>query len=297
MKALSIYPDPTMEISLGLKTVEYRTWRTDYRGDVLICAGSKRMPGFVNGYAWFVVPLLDIRPAEGGALEDGDRMYDWILGTPRLIEPIRVRGQLFLFDVDDALIRYIPDGDMGPKRGWRPMPSAFAYARRYLQPLAYPAAADGPLWGIYRTLLAPKEEKKDEAPKPIVDLPLRELLEKCMSIDPLPPMTVEYGRKHPELALGLAHHPSQKAGVVKWLQDLDNRGKASSREAYGEKRNLLALLWLAEALGERPAALKKAMSAAMAENSMLQRCEAFRKAIPFDRIKALIDTYPSTRER
>ena len=64
MKALSIYPEPVMEIFLGYKTIEYRTWQTDYRGDLLICAGSKKQPGYVNGYAYFVVPLLDIRPEE-----------------------------------------------------------------------------------------------------------------------------------------------------------------------------------------------------------------------------------------
>lgn len=66
MKALSIYPEPVMEIFMGDKMIEYRTWQTDYRGDLLICAGSKREPGYVNGYAWFVVSLLDVRAEDGG---------------------------------------------------------------------------------------------------------------------------------------------------------------------------------------------------------------------------------------
>jgi hypothetical protein len=46
---------------------------------------------------------------------------------------------------------------------------------------------------------------------------------------------------------------------------------------------------MAEALGEKRAALKKAIDAAMAYNTMPERCEAYRKVIPFDRIKALVD--------
>ena len=37
VKALSIYPEPVMDIFMGDKTIEYRTWQTDYRGDLLIC--------------------------------------------------------------------------------------------------------------------------------------------------------------------------------------------------------------------------------------------------------------------
>ena len=93
-----------MEIFMGDKTIEYRSWQTDYRGDLLICAGSKKEPGFVNGYAYLVVSLLDIRPEDGW--DDDHRGYEWMLGAPRLIHPIPVRGRLFLFDVDDTQIHY-----------------------------------------------------------------------------------------------------------------------------------------------------------------------------------------------
>ena len=64
MKALSIHPTYTMDIFMGEKNIEYRTWSTDYRGDLLICASSQKEPGYVCGYAFMVVPLLDIREAE-----------------------------------------------------------------------------------------------------------------------------------------------------------------------------------------------------------------------------------------
>jgi hypothetical protein len=47
---------------------------------------------------------------------------------------------------------------------------------------------------------------------------------------------------------------------------------------------------MAEALGEKRAALEKAIDAAMGFNTMPERCEAYRKVIPFDRIKALVDS-------
>lgn len=286
MKALSIYPEPVMEIFMGDKTIEYRTWKTDYRGDLLICAGSKKEPGFVNGYAYFVVSLLDIRPEEGW--DDEQSGYEWMLGAPRLIRPIPVRGRLFLFDVDDAQIHYIEGGDLGAYPSWQKA-NEFrkAYAKQYLEPITYRPNKDVPLGGVYRSVIA--LEEKPDPPKPAVDMPVQSLLDAILSLDPFPPMTVDTARAHPELELGLARYPSQKAGAIKWLQGLIKRKKTSGRVAYNEKLNLLCLLWLTEALGEKRAALKKAIDAAMAYNTTPERCEAYRKVIPFDRIKALVE--------
>ena len=286
MKALSIYPEPVMEIFMGDKTIEYRTWRTDYRGDLLICAGSKREPGFVNGYAYFVVSLLDIRPLED--LGDGESGYEWILGAPRLIRPIPVRGRLFLFDVDDARIRYIEGGDLGTYPTWqRANEFRKTYVQKYLEPIAYRPDKEVPFGGIYGSVIAP--EDKPEPPKPAADMPAQSLLDAVLGLDPCPPMTARITRAHPGLEMGLARYPSQKDGAVKWLQGLIKRKKTSARAAYDERRNLLSLLWLAEALGEGQAALKKAVDAAMARDTMPERCEAFRKVIPFERIKTLAE--------
>jgi len=286
MKALSIYPEPVMEIFMGDKAIEYRTWKTDYRGDLLICAGSKKEPGLVNGYAYFVVSLLDIRPEDDR--DDNPKAYEWLLGAPRLIYPIPVRGKLFLFDVDDKLIHYIEGGDLGAYPSWQKA-NEFrkVYIRKYLESITYRSSPDIPFGGIYRSVLA--REEKPEPPKSTIDMPVQSILDAIYQLDPFPPMTVETSRVHPELEMGLAQHPSQKAGAIKWLQGLVNRKKASGRAAYNEKRNLLCLLWLAEALGEKRDALKKALDTALACNTMPERCEGFRKTIPFDRIKALVD--------
>lgn len=42
MKALSLNADFAMLVLLGKKTIECRTWRTNYRGDILICANAKK---------------------------------------------------------------------------------------------------------------------------------------------------------------------------------------------------------------------------------------------------------------
>ena len=286
MKALSIYPEPVMDIFMGEKTIEYRTWQTDYRGDLLICAGSKKEPGFVNGYAYFVVSLLDIRPEDGW--DDEQRGYEWMLGAPRLIRPIPVRGRLFLFDVDDAQIRYIEGGDLGAYPTLREA-NEFrrAYTQKYLEPIAYRPSKDVPLWGVTESEIVPEE--KPEEPKPTVDMPIQTLLDAILALDPFPPTTVETSRAHPELEMGLARYPSQKEGAVKWLQGLVKRKQTSGRAAYNEKRNLLSLLWLAEGLGEKQDTLKKAIETAMACHTMPERCDALRKVIPFERLKALVE--------
>ena len=78
MKALSLNADFAMLVLLGKKTIECRTWRTNYRGDILICANSKKIKGTIPGHGLCVVKLEDIRP----------------------IEPIPIKGRLSLFEVD-----------------------------------------------------------------------------------------------------------------------------------------------------------------------------------------------------
>lgn len=110
MKALSVRQPYAWFIESGEKDVEYRTWKTDYRGDLLICASTNREPGIVEefgvegmkqcptGVAVCVATLADIQPTEG--------IWGWILKNPRPVEYFPVKGKLHLFEVDDGLIRY-----------------------------------------------------------------------------------------------------------------------------------------------------------------------------------------------
>lgn len=42
MKALSVRGDYVMDMIAGKKKIEYRTWYTKYRGDLLMCSTAKK---------------------------------------------------------------------------------------------------------------------------------------------------------------------------------------------------------------------------------------------------------------
>ena len=101
MKALSVRGDYIMDIIAGKKKIEYRTWKTNYRGPILMCSTAKKVAGAVPGYAICVVNLKSIQyfPLEG--------FYHWNIELANVIKPIHVKGQLKLFNVDDNLIEPI----------------------------------------------------------------------------------------------------------------------------------------------------------------------------------------------
>ena len=85
MKALSIKQPWASLVATGVKTVECRTWKTKYRGPLLICSSkgdiaidddgdSLVLPG---GMALAVVELLDIRPMTKADLEPAYLPEEW----------------------------------------------------------------------------------------------------------------------------------------------------------------------------------------------------------------------------
>lgn len=117
MKALSVRQPYATTIVTGSKTVEHRTWKTSYRGPLLICASltwadgdydipKEALKAFPQGVAVGIVNLSDIEPFReehlGGALMGKDDFlpgFAWLLTEPRKIEPFPVRGRLHLFEV------------------------------------------------------------------------------------------------------------------------------------------------------------------------------------------------------
>ena len=101
MKALSVRGDYIMDMIAGKKKIEYRTWKTNYRGPLLMCSTAKKVAGAAPGYAICVVNLKSIQyfPLEG--------FYHWNIELANVIKPIHVKGQLKLFNVDDNLIEPI----------------------------------------------------------------------------------------------------------------------------------------------------------------------------------------------
>lgn len=113
MKALTIDPEYAWYIHEEAKTIECRTWKTNYRGPLLICTSKMPVPGYISGHAICVVNLVDVVPFTEEHLvgADMDEMpgrpcYAWILDNPLPIIPFPVRGKMGLFDVDEAQIQY-----------------------------------------------------------------------------------------------------------------------------------------------------------------------------------------------
>ena len=123
MKALSIHPYYAMEIFFLNKTVENRTWTTNYRGDILICSTAKKFTDTIPGHALCVVNLKDIVPMRKKHLkaalmyeEDyNPDSYAWILDNVRIIKPFPVKGKLSLWNCDHE-IEYVEGVNVSPEK-------------------------------------------------------------------------------------------------------------------------------------------------------------------------------------
>lgn len=116
MKALSISPNYAAAIFCGEKTIECRTWSTDYRGDLLICSTAKKIKDTIPSHALCVAELKDIVPFKKSHLKKALMMpadyspdfYAWILDNIRIIRPFAVKGRLSLWECDHP-IEYLDD--------------------------------------------------------------------------------------------------------------------------------------------------------------------------------------------
>lgn len=128
MKSLSLR-QPWAFLTACDKSIEVRSWQTDYRGKLLICASQAEKnywfpvptefkAEFGNhllmpyGVAFCTVDLVDVRPLTAddriaAYLEDDfdiKGQYAWVFENPVPVRPEKVFGKLRLFDVDDSLI-------------------------------------------------------------------------------------------------------------------------------------------------------------------------------------------------
>lgn len=106
MKALSVKQPWANLIASGKKTIETRTWVTDYRGELLIV--SSKSPNIEPaGCALAIVHLVDCRPMTkadeaSACCELYPNAHAWVLTQIRPIKPFPVRGQLGIYDVEFA---------------------------------------------------------------------------------------------------------------------------------------------------------------------------------------------------
>lgn len=125
MKALSIKQPWASLVAAGHKTVECRTWRTNYRGPLLICASQGDYEiddGMIapGGMAVGVVELLDIAPMTQNDIElaflpdawhkDALKGLAWHVKKLYEVKPFPVKGRLNLFDVPGDGFDRLPDG-------------------------------------------------------------------------------------------------------------------------------------------------------------------------------------------
>lgn len=117
MKALTILPPYAMAIWARQKDIEYRTWQTAYRGDILITSSSRRFRDCVCGYALCVAELYDITKRMRRDI-DTDTLfwageYEWHLRNVRPIKPFPIKGKLNLWEtekvgVTEANLEFLP---------------------------------------------------------------------------------------------------------------------------------------------------------------------------------------------
>lgn len=111
MKAISIRGHWAELINKGIKTIETRTWKTSYRGKLLLCC-SKKPACSLSGMAFVVCDLVAIKPMVDADEKDAQCKkyygkhgvqrvaYSWFLENVKPIAPFPVKGKLSLFEVE-----------------------------------------------------------------------------------------------------------------------------------------------------------------------------------------------------
>lgn len=120
MKALSVRNPWAQLIFQCEKTFEYRTWKTNYRGDLLICStANPKIKDTICGHAMCVVRLNDIievtkdnyHEFEDDLTPDDIGIYAWQLTDLRYIQPFPIKGKQGFANVDDDLIKIVCSAD------------------------------------------------------------------------------------------------------------------------------------------------------------------------------------------
>jgi hypothetical protein len=114
MKAISLKQPWANLVMDKKKIIETRTWKTNYRGELVICSSAK--PDFVHvhpdidrepmGYALGTVEVYDIVRMNRNHEKDAmcklyDGAYAWLLRNIRQFKkPIPIKGQLNIFQIE-----------------------------------------------------------------------------------------------------------------------------------------------------------------------------------------------------
>lgn len=97
----------------GRKSIEVRSKKTSYRGDVLICSSAKPVyPGMESGVTLGLVELYDIKPIKDFTPEDWENTripkekrekitkgFGWLMRNPRRVVEMPIKGQLGIYNL------------------------------------------------------------------------------------------------------------------------------------------------------------------------------------------------------
>ncbi len=116
MKAISVKQPWASLIAIGLKSIETRTWATDYRGEILIVASKQpdnaamKHFSFLKeslsfGAALCMAELVDCQPMISADEKPArcplyDGAYAWVLNNIRGVTPFEVKGRLGIYEVE-----------------------------------------------------------------------------------------------------------------------------------------------------------------------------------------------------
>ena len=115
MKALSIREPWAGMIRGGKKTIETRTWRTKYRGLILLCCSRRPFISNLCGMAFATADLVACRKMTREDEHDAGckvyhGAYSWILKDIQPIKKFPAIGKMGVFDIDVKKEDVIGDG-------------------------------------------------------------------------------------------------------------------------------------------------------------------------------------------
>lgn len=122
MKALVVKQPWASLIADGTKTMEVRSWRTNYRGPLVIIAAARSLPRSQTPARWLeerdtapcgvVVCVVDVADCIAGKAAHASRtggldptgQYCWVLANARPVRPVKAKGQLGIWDWTRRLV-------------------------------------------------------------------------------------------------------------------------------------------------------------------------------------------------
>lgn len=128
MRALSVRQPWASLIADGCKSIEIRTWKTSYRGPVIIFAGARPWQGEHEhelgplGSVVAIVELYDCKPFDcldapascvperelrRLSFESPKQWYSWFLRDARHIAPLSAKGKLGLYTPSPEIVRAV----------------------------------------------------------------------------------------------------------------------------------------------------------------------------------------------